>query len=277
LSKNHLKEFIGFGIAGNFAKHLEQANEASDFVDVVVDDENAPKGIFPFYLPNSSTFLGTYPLSSSAIIHPRGSEVVQLEPELAIICELVYDGDMVVDIVPNYFTAYNDCSIRKEGAKKISHKKNWGEDTKGISSTILPIDKFSNGGVLDNYNIASFVKRDGVVYEYGKDSSVITYNYFYDKLKEWIINKLNTQKDFGPLEDLHSYILESNRPKGAIISVGATSYTPFGESNFLEIGDEVFVYIYDRREHSFDDIVAIVNSDNPNSVKNSSLLHQKIL
>jgi len=56
MSKKHLKEFIGFGVAGNFAHHLEQAGEASDFVNVEVDDENAPKGIFPFYLPTSDTF-----------------------------------------------------------------------------------------------------------------------------------------------------------------------------------------------------------------------------
>ena len=45
-----MKEIIGFGIAGNFALHLEQAGEADDFALVKTDDEYAPKGIFPFYV-----------------------------------------------------------------------------------------------------------------------------------------------------------------------------------------------------------------------------------
>lgn len=277
MSREYLEKFIGVGIAGNFAKHLEQANEASDFIDIEVEEEEAPKGIFPFYLPNSETFLGIYPLSSSEITHPRDGAILQLEPELALICNIIYEGDRVADITLNYFCAYNDCSIRREGAKKISHKKSWGENSKGISSQILPIDKFESGGVLDNYSIASFLKRDGVIYQYGKDSQVTTYNYFYGKLKSWIIEKLNSQKDFGPLENIHNYILKSKKPEGLIISVGATSYTEFGESNFLEVKDEIFVYIYDRREHSFEDISKIVKSDNPNAIKNSSLLHQKVI
>lgn len=41
-------KFIGLGVAGNFAGHLEQAGEASDFVAVVVRDTTAPKALFPF-------------------------------------------------------------------------------------------------------------------------------------------------------------------------------------------------------------------------------------
>jgi len=108
MSKDHLKEFIGFGIAGNFAHHLDQAGEAADFVNVVVEEENAPKGIFPFYLPNSDTFLGTYPLSSNTLVYPRHDDNLQMEPEVGLICELKYDGSKVIDLVPNYFTAYND-------------------------------------------------------------------------------------------------------------------------------------------------------------------------
>ena len=40
-------KFIGLGVAGNFAGHLEQAGEASDFVTVVVRDTSAPKALFP--------------------------------------------------------------------------------------------------------------------------------------------------------------------------------------------------------------------------------------
>ena len=278
MSKQHLKEFIGFGVAGNFAHHLEQAGEASDFVDVKVDDEKAPKGIFPFYLPNSDTFLGTYPLSSTNIVHPRTNEGnLQMEPEVALICDLVYENNQVVDLIPNLFTAYNDCSIRKEGAKKISEKKNWGENTKGISSQIISIDKFEDGGVMDSYHIASFLKRDGKIYQYGEDSAVTTYNYFYLQLKDWIVDKLNTQKDSGPLEDLNSYLKTANYPKNMIISIGATSYTEFGENTFLEVDDEIFVYIYDSSSYTLDDITKHSKSDLSQDLTNCSLLHQVII
>jgi hypothetical protein len=277
MSKEHLKKFLGFGVAGNFAHHLEQAGEASDFVDVKVDDEKAPKGIFPFYLPSSESFLGIYPLSSKTINHPRTTDGnLHMEPETAIICEVVYEGDMVVDIIPNFFTAYNDCSIRKEGAKKISEKKNWGEETKGISPQIIPIDKFEKGGMMDSYHIVSFLKRNGELYQYGEDSSVQTYNYFYGQLKEWIINKLNNQKDEGPLEDLHSYILEAGKPGGAVISIGATSYTKLGESTFLEIGDEIFVYVYDSLVYKYEDIEKHAKEGEQETLKACSFLHQEI-
>ncbi len=278
MSKKHLKKFIGFGVAGNFAHHLEQAGEASDFVNVKVDDVNAPKGIFPFYLPNLGTFLGTYPLSNKNIIHPRTKEGnLQLEPETALICSIEYENEKVKDITPSFFTAYNDCSIRKEGAKKISEKKNWGEETKGISSQIIPIDKFENGGCMDSFHIASFLKRDGVVHQYGEDSSVLTYNYFYTQLKDWIIDKLNTQKDEGPLEDLNSYLKQCDYPEGMVISIGATSYTPFGESTFLEIGDEIFVYVYDSKLNSFEDVFSHAKGQKQEDLSGCSLLHQSII
>ena len=277
MSKEHLKKFLGFGVAGNFAHHLEQAGEASDFVDVKVDDENAPKGMFPFYIPNSQTFVGTYPLSSNTIIHPRTEDGnLHMEPEVALICEVVYDGDKVTNITPNFFTAYNDCSIRKEGAKKISEKKNWGEETKGISSQIQQIDKFEKGGVMDSFHIASFLKRDGELHPYGEDSPVLTYNYFYGQLKDWIIEKMNNQQDEGPLENLNELILGADKPEGVVISIGATSYTEFGESTFLEVGDEIFVYVYDSNTHSYEDIRNHANLNEHEVLENCSCLHQNI-
>ncbi|MCI0501134.1 MAG: DUF5718 family protein [Epsilonproteobacteria bacterium] len=279
MSKKHLKEFIGFGVAGNFAHHLVQAGEANDFVNVITKEENAPKGMFPFYLPGSESFLGTYPLSSEVIVYPKNIQEgnLQMEPEVALICEVVYEDGKVIDLIPNFFTAYNDCSIRKPNAKKISEKKNWGENTKGISSQILPLDKFSKGGVMDSYHIASFLKRDGKIHTYGEDSSVLTYNYFYEKLKDWMIEKLNLQEDFGPLEDLHNYLKNSNFPKGLIVSIGATSYTEFGEKTFLEVGDEIFVVVYDSLKNSFEGIKDKVTNDNELKISGASILHQKII
>ena len=46
------KHVIGFGVAGNFAGHLEQAGEATDFLNVKVENAIQPKALFPFYIPS---------------------------------------------------------------------------------------------------------------------------------------------------------------------------------------------------------------------------------
>ena len=248
------KNTIGIGVAGNFAHHLEQAKEMADFVDVVTEEAEAPKGVFPFYIPHHDSFIGTYPLSSNTIIKPA-NEDIQLEPEVAVVFEIEYDGETITNLHEKSFGAYNDCSIRKEGAKKISHKKNWGANTKGISGNLINIDELSANGIIGEYSIVSFVKRDGKVIQYGDDCEIKTYSYFGDKLKRWIIDKLNNQEDFGPLENLAQMFQSVPKQKELIVSIGATSYTEFGEHNYLEVGDEIIVVLYNSKDYLLKDIV----------------------
>ncbi|MBD3842748.1 MAG: hypothetical protein IE909_12865, partial [Campylobacterales bacterium] len=231
---------------------LEQAGEIEDFKDVITEDPNAPKGIFPFYLPNSDTFLGRYPISSETLTLPFRDDA-QVEPEIVLLCDIVYDKDKrVIDLLPKAFSTFNDCTIRKEGAKKISHKKNWGDDSKGIADKFIDIDKFSKGGVMDNYHLCSFVKRAGTLYEYGVDAPLLGYGYFYEKLLVWLKDKLNNQKDFGPLEDMAMHLKDTNYPSQALVTIGATAYATFGEKNYLASGDEIYVVAYDTRVDSGD-------------------------
>jgi len=240
-----LKNVIGLGVAGNFAKHLEQAGELKDFEHVVTEEVGAPKGIFPFYLPGSKSFLGTYCIGTQYLKLPSYEANAQVEPEIALMCEIVYDGTkQVVDLIPQAFTTFNDCTIRKEGAKKISQKKNWGADSKGIGDKWIPIDRFEEGGVMDSYHLCSFVKRDGVLYPYGVDVPLLGYSYFYSKLKEWLVSKINTQEDFGPLENIQNHLRDTGYPTKALISIGATAYAEFGEKNYLQSGDEIYVIAY---------------------------------
>ena len=123
---------VGLGVAGNFAGHLEQAGEADDFKDLVIDDATAPKGIFPFYIPaDGDHFLHTCPISPDRVRLGSDDEKHQIEPEVSLLCDLVYDGKRVSRVVPREAFAHNDCSIRREGAKKISEKKNWGTRDQG--------------------------------------------------------------------------------------------------------------------------------------------------
>lgn len=240
---------IGLGVAGNFAHHLEQAGELKDFENVVTKEANAPKGIFPFYLPNSEIFLGIYPISDKKLELPNYEANAQVEPEVAILFDIIYnENNEVVNLHAKAFTAFNDCTIRKEGAKKISEKKSWSSSSKGMAKEWITIDKFEKGGVMDNFHLCSFVKRDGMVHPYGVDAPLVGYSYFYGKLKNWLLETMNEQKDFGPLEDIAQHLKETGYPTEAIVSIGATAYAEFGEKNYLQSGDEVSVVVYDVRK-----------------------------
>ena len=248
----NLENVIGLGVAGNFAHHLEQAGELEDFKDVVTVEADAPKGIFPFYLPNTDSFLGLYSIGTDKLNLPEYEANAQVEPEIAILFDIVYnDNNEVTDLIARKFTTFNDCTIRKEGAKKISEKKSWGLNSKGIGDKWIAIDKFEEGGVMDRYHLCSFVERNGVLHPYGVDAPLLGYSYFYAKLKTWLIDKMNTQEDFGPLEDIAAHLKACDYPEQALISIGATAYAEFGENNYLKSGDVVYVVAYDAEaEHS---------------------------
>ncbi|MCP3698852.1 MAG: hypothetical protein GY920_09905 [Aliivibrio sp.] len=255
------KHAVGFGVAGNFAGHLEQAGEATDFLNVKVENAIQPKALFPFYIPSQQAgFLAQYPLSSDSIIPPNDADNLQIEPEVAIVFDITYQDNKVVALTPVKFAAYNDCSIRKPNAKKISEKKNWGENTKGISQDFIELTSFTKGCELDKYRIASFHIRNGEMNRYGEDSAAIDYSYFHEQLNDWMIDRMNNQKDEGPAENLALYLSEANYPEQTIISIGATRYTEFGETNFLQSGDESIVVVYDGERYDLQEIENMVAS-----------------
>ena len=278
------KTYLGLGIAGNFALHLAQAGELEDFKDIITEDEAAPKGIFPFYLPCTKKentkrprdILFTYPLSEREIKLPQEKVNVQAEPEVGLVCDVVYDNDKLKAITPKAFGAYNDCSIREAGREKISDKKNWGEASKGLASKLLDIDTFSKGGIMDSYSICSFLRRNEELHAYGEDVELNGYSYFYGKLTEWIVNQINTQEDFGPLEDVKSYIKACSNPSKLIISIGATRYTPYGESTFLQSGDELIVVLYNHNQESIESLTQDIKAKAYHK-EGRSILVQKVL
>lgn len=273
-----LKDAFCFGVAGNFTGHLEQAGEAVDFKNVVTEEECAPKALFPTFIKSKNKevpeYLKVFPFDSEKIIFPKDEEKLQIEPECALVFEAFWQDGLLKDLKALAFTASNDCSIRKQGAKKISEKKNWGESSKGYSKDFIQIEDFSKNAIIDSYRIASFLVRDKKVFDYGEDSAVRDYSYVYEKLKNWIIDKINNQKDEGPAENLSSY-LKGNEPEKIFVSIGATRYTEFGENNFLKAQDEVFVILYPEGKYSHSDIINFVKE----SIfpKDLSVLKQKVL
>ena len=284
------KNIATFGVAGNFTGHLEQAGEAADFVNLKVQDKTAPKGIFPTFLPDAIVlantdvqhskkitpqFLHIFPFDHSKIIFPKNEENIQIEPECAVIFHAEWVDDKLVNLKPLVFGASNDCSIRKQGAKKISEKKNWGPCSKGLAQNLIPLDGFSSQSNINDYRIASFLLRDGKVFEYGEDSEIKNYSYIYETLISWLVEKLNNQKDDGPLENIHNYLLESGKPQTIMVSIGATRYTSWGEKNYLQNHDETIVIVYPQSKYSKEQIFKMIEDNNIEDIE-ISVLRQKI-
>ncbi|NCN43704.1 MAG: hypothetical protein CO158_07940 [Piscirickettsiaceae bacterium CG_4_9_14_3_um_filter_43_564] len=257
LTKQQLKEIAVFGIAGNFAEHLNQAGEDADFLKIKTQEANAPKGIFPIYIPGHPSFLGTFPLSDQQLqadfSHPIN---VQMEPELCVLFKVEYEENHAIrQLTPQAFAAFNDCSIRRPNATKISQKKNWGVNSTGISSHWISLDQFDTGGHLDAFQIACYLKRGDHIKPYGIDSPVVNYSYFYQPLQQWLIETFNNQTDFGPLEDLRHLLSTANYPKQLIISLGATRYTPYGETTFLKPDDQLGIFVYNSEQLTPQDLI----------------------
>ena len=219
----------------------------------------------------------------------------------SLLCDLEWDGERVARVVPRRAMAHNDCSIRREGAKKISQKKNWGAATKGTADTGIEIDRFAEGGVLDGYRLACFLLRDGELVEqeagqpiavedaaldgyrlacfllHELDSPVSGYSYMYERLLDWLVSKLNDQVDEGPLENISEWLATAGRPAQALISIGATRYTDYGETTFLARGDVSIVALYDAARFDLDAIRAIARGDTDVPAEGLSLLRQTVV
>ena len=273
-----LKDIPCFGVAGNFTGHLEQAGEAKDFLNVKTKDSLAPKALFPTYIPEKNAiysaqdlekvpdYLKIFPFSADKIIFPPGQANLQAESECAIIADLDWqevDGKKTaVSLKPFAFGASNDCSIRKEGAKKISEKKNWGVCSKGLSKNLIDLTSFDLNSNLNDYRIASFLVRDREIFDYGEDSAVFDYTYIYEKLSCWILECINKQKNEGPAEKIYDYLVQTGFPKKIMISIGATRYTDFGEHNYLQDKDISHIVLYPQSRFCHEDIKNMILKEN---------------
>jgi len=126
-----------------------------------------------------------------------------------------------------------------------------------------------------DFSICSFLRRNNELHAYGENVELSGYSYFYDKLTEWIQNQINTQEDFGPLENIKEYLVTCNNPTDAVISIGATRYTPYGETTFLQTGDEVLVVVYNHKSYSLDDVLQTLRDKKYNK-ENMSILAQEV-
>ena len=258
LQDDELRTWFGFGVAGNFAGHLEQAGEAADFVNVTSEGE-APKGIFPWYAPGSDSFLGEFPLSRGGSKLPESDTPLnlQIEPEGGLACEVTWAGDTVSSLQPFALGAFNDCSIRRPNAPKISHKKNWGPASKGVARQFFDISDLTPDGPTASLRLVCHLRTaDGQEHEYGVDSPLLGYSYYGEVLLDWIVGRLANQKGSPdtPLEDVGALMVASGHPSKVLIGIGATRYTPLGESTYLQPGDQAVVRVYDTASDAYSEL-----------------------
>ncbi|MEH3053375.1 MAG: DUF5718 family protein [Patulibacter minatonensis] len=283
-----LHALFGFGVAGNFAGHLEQAGEAADFVGIGAAGVEAPKGIFPWFAPSPvdsgavPEFLTTFPLAHDRILLPAGEGLnLQIEPEVGLLAAVDYEpgSGAVAALRPIAIGAFNDCSIRRPGAKKISHKKNWGPESKGVAARFFAADDLAPDGPTATWRLACFLRRDGEVHPYGLDSRLPDYSYYGPQLLDWIVDRLAHQagSDESPLEPVGAYLRAAGNPPQVLIGIGATRYTALGESTFLQPGDESLVIVYDAADRSPADVQRAVELRQEDELADASVLRQLVV
>jgi hypothetical protein len=281
LQLSDLRGIFGFGVAGNFAGHLEQAGEAGDFATVAAASAEAPKGIFPWYVPGDETFLGTFPLDFGQLAKPPSVEPVrlQIEPEVGLLSAVTYaDDGSVAALIPEAITAFNDCSIRRPGAAKISHKKNWGADSKGVAPLAFEVTDLSADGPTKSFRLASFLRRSGQTRAYGTDSALPDYSYYGTQLLDWMVDRLNHQQgaDGTPLEDVGALLRAAGNPAQVLVGIGATRYERYGEVTFLEARDEAVVVVYDSEHHSPAQIKGMISDRREEELEGAAVLRQVV-
>ena len=251
----HWHRTFGLGVAGNVAGHMQQAGEADDS-----HSSNMPAAVFTFYAPHPHTVdatedevlgrLANFPVSNAVIDFPRLGGNVQVEPEMGLLCDIVYtrDGKAVERLVPRRVAAFNDCSIRQlDGSSKLSEKKNWGAGSKGISLRSFRVNSISKGSYVDQLCLASYIKRGDEIFQYSIPAPARNYLLFHDALLDWIVESINTQQEVDKWEEIFPQLVESDYPVSMWIALGAGEYTPWGNENFLQPKDQSLVMVYDEQ------------------------------
>jgi replicative DNA helicase len=264
-----LKNAIYLGILGN------QANRGGMTI-------GEPSGLVPIYSPIENKIgraFELFPFSYSKITIPVGYDSISVEPEILLDCDVKYYNGKISYVIPKRFTASNNPTIPKFSISKISQKKNWGQNSKGIAKRWIDIDIFESGGILSQYQIVSFVKKkDEFLQQYSIDISGEDYPYMYQKLIDWLIVKIKEQEEILNMENIFDIMKESQYPNRMLLSLGSVPVLQEVEHISLEEDDEVFIVLYDKRFYRPNSIKAYVLAYKTRNANydNMIILHQRV-
>jgi hypothetical protein len=201
---------------------------------------------------------------------------IQLEPELAVLCDVARDeAGAVATLTPRWVAAFDDCSWRRPGAAKISEKKHWGAGSKGVAEAGFAVSDLDPEGQLAALRLACFLRRDDATHAYGVDSAVPSYTSIGEPLLDWLVNRLRYQRgaDDTPLEDV-GVLLAASEATQVLVGIGATRYEPYGETTFVQPGDEAIVVLYDGDAHEPDEVEALVAERRDDELHAASVLRR---
>ena len=95
----------------------------------------------------------------------------------------------------------------------------------------------------------------------------------------WIIDRLHHQEGAAdtPLEAVGAMLTACGSPLRAVVGIGATRYTPVGESTYLVAGDESIVIVYDAALRDAGAIGAAVAAGREHDLPEASVLTQRVV
>lgn len=92
-----------------------------------------------------------------------------------------------------------------------------------------------------------------------------------------MLEKFNSQKDEGPAENIHSYLIAAGRPEKFMVSIGATRYTQWGEKNFLQNNDKALVVVYPKSKYSPEEIFNMAQTEDFSDPAISALVQTVVM
>ncbi|CAH1521444.1 hypothetical protein THF1D04_10891 [Vibrio owensii] len=262
-----------FGIAGNSPGYLAQTGEIKAFSQEVAE-QNGPKALFPIYVAEHASFLGTQPFSSDSLHLPKEVDaVVQMEPELAVKYRVQYHTDgSVSDLKPYALTVINDVTYRNRDITKLAEKKNWGECSKGISNHELMIDSLEPGGDVDQLRLCGFYKRNGQWRQCSEDVATSQYIVFYQVLTDWVRDRINQQQSEGVLHNALDLVHVAGKPDSITVAIGAPSYTELEAKHQLRAGDEIVVCLYQQSGYQLNDLPRVFDQTEDTGKPNPQMI-----
>jgi Family of unknown function (DUF5718) len=167
--------------------------------------------------------------------------------------------------------------VRSTTARSVV-PKNWGPASKGLAARLFPVTDLRVDGATADLRIASFLRRGCETSAYGQDSPVTGYSYYGEQLVDWVVERLANQTGSPetPLEDVGALLRAAGSPSTVLVGIGATRYTPFGETTFLVDGDDSVVIVYDASVSSPDEVADAVRDGREHDLEAASVLTQRV-
>ncbi len=245
------------GIIGNFSGHLNAAEK--------VAESDMPNGIFVINCEEEQTLT-----SGAQLNYPLSGEMVDIEPEFVLRCKVTYEEGKVSSLMATQMSIGNDMTIRQlEGSDKISQRKSWGCQSKGINQHWWSVSRLSPINYDENIKLISYIERDGQLHLATPEVSCTELKVFYCYLMAWMVERINTQHDEGMYQAILPQIANLGYPQELVLYTGAPNYTQWGEDNFVQKGDVIHIAAYNAVEfsqHAIEDMFANNQLKNNESV-----------